>query len=177
MSGPAVEPCSLAEAKLFLRVDHTQEDALIEALVRSARTTVEALTGRALITRRVIESRDAWGGLGVSLALGPLVTLHAVRVAQSGAWVEANSATILTDAEAHPPRLRFTQFPPAPTRALGGIELEYSAGYGESAAAIPAPLRQAVLVLTAQLYADREGADSAGDVVHGLVAPYARVRL
>lgn len=41
-------PVSLTEAKLFLRVEHEAEDALIQALIDAARTRVEGETGLTL---------------------------------------------------------------------------------------------------------------------------------
>ena len=51
MTAPAAEPLSLADAKVFLRVEHDADDAIITSLIASARNHVEALTCCGLITQ------------------------------------------------------------------------------------------------------------------------------
>lgn len=48
---PAVEPLTLVEAKAFLRVDGSDEDALISAMIKSARQAVEKASGLHMITQ------------------------------------------------------------------------------------------------------------------------------
>lgn len=55
-TAPNEEPISLAEAKAFLRVDASAENALITSLIIAARRFVEKNTGRALIT----QTWDLW---------------------------------------------------------------------------------------------------------------------
>jgi uncharacterized phiE125 gp8 family phage protein len=51
ITAPAVEPLTLAEAKLYLRVDATTENSLITGMIVSARQMVETYTRRALATQ------------------------------------------------------------------------------------------------------------------------------
>ncbi len=49
LTGPALEPVSLADVKAHLRIDGDDEDALLTAAIVSARVHVEAATRRVLI--------------------------------------------------------------------------------------------------------------------------------
>lgn len=173
---PASEPLSLAEAKLFLRVDHDAEDDLISALVVAAREAVEAYARRALITRRVVETKDQWcfDALdAVRLQLAPVATLHEVRV--SGDVIAAE--TYALDAAHDPPRLRFGAPPPSPAHAVAGIEVEYDAGYGADADDVPEALRQAVRLALAAAYEDRHGDVALPEAARALIGPFRTLHL
>lgn len=46
---PSLEPITLADAKSYLRLDDTAEDALVSDLIVAARQGVECATGRSLL--------------------------------------------------------------------------------------------------------------------------------
>jgi len=176
---PAQEPLSLAEAKTYLRVDHTDEDDLIGELIKSARQRVEALTGRALITRRVVEVRDYWPCASQhALPVSPVTEAHEIRLIDANGVAEIlPSADWYADLKSDPARLvSLKGIWPRQKRDAGGIEIEFSAGYGEDPGDAPEPLRQAIRELTAQAYEGR-GEEPAPLSVQALLAPYVRGRL
>jgi uncharacterized phiE125 gp8 family phage protein len=59
------EPLSLADAKLFLHIDHTVDDTLISDLIRAARKHVETVTGKRLVTQIWRLVLDQWPEDGV----------------------------------------------------------------------------------------------------------------
>jgi len=186
-AAPAVEPVSLAEAKAHLRVDETVEDALINSLILAARLHVERALDMALIEQSWSLYLDAWPEeRAVSLPLGPVMTVDAVRVhnAVDEAVTLSPSAyvvdTVSRDARIVP-RDGLTW--PQPGRAANGVEIAFTAGFGASAANVPQILRQAILLLIAHWYQEREpialgqSALAIPHMVSDLIAPYRQVRL
>ena len=53
LSDTIAEPITLAEAKNYLRVDYNEDDALIEALITSARVRLEQYAGVAMTQRNL----------------------------------------------------------------------------------------------------------------------------
>lgn len=190
---PAVEPVALAEAKERLRVEHGDADALITELIVAARERVEALTGRALITRRVRETRDDWAEGGrlaahggqFRLGIAPIGTVHHVKTyAADDAATTFDAVNYAVDAISIPARLalRGGGVWPTPGRRVAGIEIEYDAGYGADAGAVPHALREAVLLFVADAYETRTSVERLAGAeppraVHALLAPFAPMRL
>lgn len=178
---PASEPVSLAEAKLFLRVDHNAEDSLIETLIAAAREAVEAAIGCALLTRRVRESLDIWRREAVSgavLGLGPVTDVIAVRLlTDSGSQSVLDPDRYRLEGQRDRPRLVFASGVPATLRSVGGIEIEYDCGFADDAAELPVALRLAVLQIVASLYELRQGEAPIPETARAMMRPFAPARL
>ncbi|HZT26086.1 MAG TPA: head-tail connector protein [Pseudolabrys sp.] len=156
LTAPPVEPLSLDETRAFLRVDTTDDDAVIAALIAGARIHVEVATRRALITQTWRLAFDAWPADGrLQVLPAPLQSLAAARVYDSG-----NVAQPL-DLQGFVPDLGASALlfapwaVPAPGRGAAGIELDVVCGYGGAAADVPEPLRQAIRLLVAHWYENR----------------------
>ncbi|MFZ0353176.1 MAG: head-tail connector protein [Pseudolabrys sp.] len=156
LTGPAVEPLSLDEAKTFLRVEHSDDDQVIGALIASARMHVEAQAKIALLTQNWRMVFDCWPHHGrIVVRPGPLRALSAVRV------YDINSNPHIVDTQAFVPdfgvsTLAFMPWAlPVPGRIAAGIELDVAIGFGDAAADVPEPLRQAIRLLVAHWYENR----------------------
>jgi|SRR5215475_2108611 len=80
LTGPAIEPLSLSEAKAFLRVEHSEDDQVISALIAGARTHIETQSQVALITQAWRIVLDCWPQRGrIVVRPGPFKSLHAAR--------------------------------------------------------------------------------------------------
>lgn len=181
LAAPAAEPITLAEAKLYLRVEHADDDALITALIAAARTHVETRTRRALITQTWRFVFDRWPRDGrLSLARAPAREIVAARVYDNEDVAHAvDVQTFVVDKAAAPAVLGFAPWAvPDPGRSIAGIEIDVAFGYGAAAADVPEPLRHAIKLLLAHWYENRGATAGAGETVpmvadvEALIAPY-----
>jgi uncharacterized phiE125 gp8 family phage protein len=176
LTPPEAEPLSLADAKNFLRVEHDADDELIAALVAAARGEVELATRRVLMTQtwRIVLHRWPASRRVVS-PVNPLRTLEAVRVFEADGEAEAiATADFVLDTASVPGLIDVSRAnAAAPGRALAGIELDVTAGYGD-ADDVPAPLVHAIRLLVARSYEhrDRVVTDALPDAVAKLIAPF-----
>ncbi|MEO0880308.1 MAG: head-tail connector protein [Pseudomonadota bacterium] len=178
---PAGEPISLDDLKAHLRVAHTDEDPLIAALGVAARQSVEVRAGLALTTQQWRLSLDAAPARPVYLPMRPLISVEAVTV------VGPNDSVI------HPPagtfdivtglsgRIVRTGVWPRPAKAAGGVRIDFTAGWS-SVDAVPAGILQAIRLLTAHFYENREAASvertfAIPQTVDALLAPFREARL
>ncbi len=187
ITGPALEPVSLQEAKDHLRVDLADEDVLIASLISAARIHIEQWLSRALITQSWSYIADAWpADLTVTLPIAPVQVVSEVRVIGLNDNIQIiPGSDYFLDAVSDSARLlrRIGAPWPNPGRVANGIEIDFVAGYGAAASDVPQPLRQAVLLLVAHWFERREPVELGSALetvpmtVGGLLAPYRSVRL
>lgn len=194
---PAAEPVSLAEAKLHLRVDFDEDDALIQALISAARQAAEMLTQRQLVTARWRMVLDSFPGCGLmGVPAGQTFTLpgHAILIPKSplqsvveiryldmaGVSQVMPSAHCTVDKACEPARITpvFGQIWPVALPQIGAVSVTFDAGYG-GAADVPEGLKSWIKLRLGSLYAHREEVASMArgridplPFVDGLLDPY-----
>jgi len=170
---PGAEPVTLAEAKAQLKVDTTDDDALIARLIGAARARAEWHTGRALITQSWIQWLDCWTS-PVEIMLPPLIAVTAVTAYagdDSPAVLEASRYFV--DAVSQPGRIVLDCVPPANLRRRNAVAIAFDAGYGDAADDVPPAIRAAILQMVADLYAHRGDAPAEpSGAAQALLAPY-----
>ncbi len=181
VAGPTVEPVSLAEMRAYLRLDSDDggaEDALIGALLASARATIEAATRRLLAPGRYRIVLTAWPADGfLPLPLSPLVAVARAGLvdAQGDVTDLAPGLVRLGPDPVEAPGLRVP--PDAPSLRARAALVEVSAGYGGDGPPIPPALAQAIRLLAAHGFEHRGDTAAPPPPVAALVEPLRRLRL
>jgi uncharacterized phiE125 gp8 family phage protein len=185
VNGPAIEPVALADAKQWLKLETSDDDDVVGALITAARLMVEAQIRRMLITQTWRLIYDCWpNGRLIKIPLAPFQSLAAMRVFDANGAAQTVSASFYyVDAAPDTARIIFGAPPPMPARAAAGIEIDVVVGYGAIPASVPEPLRQAIRTLVTDWYENRgdagpdDPANALPSSVRALVAPYQRPRL
>lgn len=157
---PNAEPFSTAEAKAHLRLETTADDTYVDTLVKAAREYTEKLTWRALInqTWELVLSSGFPSSDFIELPKGSLVSVTSVTyLDQDGATQTLNAATYEVDTKSPRGRviLKDGEQWPATKDRWNSVTVTYVAGYGAGGAQVPNALKQAMLLLIAQMYEHR----------------------
>lgn len=177
---PTIEPVSVAEMRMHCRIDHTDEDEYLAALIVAARMWCEDYCRRSFITRTIELKRPKFDE-SMDLPRGPVQSVTSVQYQdQDGAtqtlstdtWqyvgdpvmarvvVRSGKAWPVTNVEEHP------------------VAITYVTGYGDASADVPMTIRQAIKMMVAQLYEYREPIVTGTSIAHvpmaveSLLSPY-----
>jgi len=169
ITGPTVEPLTLAEARDQLRIDGEDEDTLLAGLIQAAREWAEAFTRRALITQTWELVLNTWPtGDRFSLPLPPLQSVTSIKYTDiDGDEATFSSASYIADTDHTPGRIVLKNgysWPAVTLREVSGIRVRFVAGYGAAAADTPQVIRQAMLLVVGHLYENREDTVATGNL-------------
>lgn len=191
----ASEPLTLEEAKAWLKVDHNDEDTLIQLLITTARERCEAITGLSLMIQQWVAylpywpmqpQEDWWDGVhegafawqiaqAIPLRHGPIRQIDDFTLFD----VDGNGSSYpvehyLLDKARNLLALKSSAPTPKGERVVNPIEITYTTGYDT----VPGSIKAGLLKLIAHLYEHRgdESNRIPADVL-GLWQPYSRIKV
>lgn len=164
---PAVEPVTLNEAKAHMRVDGTDEDSLIEQLIKVARRWCEKYQRRAYITQTWELWLDGWpqDAAGNSsdyiyIPRPPLQSVSSVKYYDTDdVEYTLDGADYFVDDKSEPGRIVLAygkSWPSTTLRPANGICVTFVTGYGNTGDDVPGEVKQAILLLVAHWFEHRE---------------------
>lgn len=160
----ALNPVPIRELAAHLRLaqgfnDDGSEDALLDLYLRNATAVIERRTATALVERPYLLQTACWDRRGhLHLPVGPVTTIDSIRYIRPGSTID-----LTEDDWRLEPGTRRQRLTGPSGRALrmlphGALaEIAFTAGYGPSWNEVPDDLRQAVILLAAHCYENREG--------------------
>ncbi len=136
----------------------TQEETMLETLTTVARKSAEEYLQRSLITQTWECVLDKWPGDPFTLFRGPVQSVTSITYYDTDDTAATLDMSVyFVDTYGGRIGLKYSQIWPATTlRPIAGVVVEFVAGYGDAAADVPEPIRQAILLLAAHMYEHRE---------------------
>lgn len=166
ITAPKAEPITVAEAKTFLKITHTQEDELLPHLITTARQIAETYTRRKFMTQRLISilpffpNHQKKEGLQRVWSTGDRYALFLPRgpvqqVIEVERISDEGEASPLSYHGYHVNMNRDPTLLVVDDRSGWGVRVTYDVGYGNAAGDVPAPVRQVLLQMVAEMYHNR----------------------
>lgn len=159
---PTVEPVTLSEAKAHLRVDATEDDAYITALIAAAREWCEQYLDRTLVNTQWTMRLDSFP-YEIELPRPPVATSGTATTVTLTYTLGDDSTATLSASEY---RVDRTSTPGVVRQLRAGswpgnlddynaVGVTWWAGYGASGTSVPASIRHAMLMLVGHWYEAR----------------------
>jgi uncharacterized phiE125 gp8 family phage protein len=152
ITGPSEEPVTLAKAKAHLRIDHDDENALIEDWIKSARELAEAHTGRRFVTQQVRVTLGAFPCDPddiIRLPVGPVASVDSLTYTDEAGATQTLAADVEYQAwlDHNPPLLAppaYESWPATKGGALKAVTVTFTVG--TAVADVPGSVATAILL-------------------------------
>jgi uncharacterized phiE125 gp8 family phage protein len=184
-SAPGLEPVSVEEAKLHLRLQIDDDNAALGRLIAAARQYLEGICWRAFIHQTWDLYLDEFPDEDIELAKGTLSSVTSITYVDDDGNTQTLATTeYLVDAKREPGRiaLAYGKSWPSTREQYNAVAVRFVVGYGALASSVPDAIKQAILILVADLYGNR-ASEVIGTIsaeirfsAHQLVAPYRLMR-
>jgi uncharacterized phiE125 gp8 family phage protein len=158
-TAPVNEPWTLAEVKSYLKIDDSNEDSMLNTLIKGARMVAESYLNQGLITQTVTEKLDKLGNPTIYLSVSPVLAVSSFQYANSENTTATFAATdYVVDTFSKPARLNLGYGKTWPTLYgnINDVTITYTVGYGTESSAVPFQIRQAILLMVADTYENRQ---------------------
>lgn len=173
-SAPAATVVSSDEAKAHLRVEHTADDTYIAALIGAAEAMIDGPSGIgvAMVTQTWAMALDGFLPLPLYLPLWPVQAVTGITYVDQDGQPQTVDPQLYQFAKGNPAVIDLAPGAalPAVRRQLNAATVTFVAGFGDTAADVPADLRHAALLMIGHLYENRE---AVGAIRHELPLGYA----
>lgn len=168
ITGPTVEPLTLVETRLHLKLDATgsplshPDDSLVNNLIKAARMHLDGRHGRlsrALITQTWELVLDKFPDNDIRIPLAPLISITSIKYDDPNAVEQTVvSSNYVVDVVSSfgwvVPIVGFSW--PVPLDTINAVRIRFIAGFGPAASDVPEPIRQAMLLMIGNWYENRE---------------------
>lgn len=158
---PAIEPITLAEAKLHARITSTADDAALASYIGVARQAAEDVLNRGLLTQTWKLTLSSFADRIWLPMAAPLQSVSSVKYYDSDGTLQTLASTYYdTDTVSRPAALVRAANQSWPSlqsdRRTGRVEITYVVGW-TAASLVPQRIRQGIRMYVAYLDADRDG--------------------
>ena len=175
-TAPAVEPITASELKLHSRIDTDADDARIATMITAARQYIENITGHQAITATYTLSMDGFPTSDfIELPYSPLQSVTSVTY-----YDTSNASTVFSSGSYVVDKPHDAYGRIYVDRSIGwpstydrrnSVVIVYKSGYGDTSGSTPERIKQAIYLLAAHWYENREASVigvSVADLPHGV---------
>lgn len=158
ITAPTTYPVTLAEAKLHCKIDSTDDDALVTALITAATEVCEQKLGRAIMAQTWELTLDAFPDY-IELTRTPVQSITSLKYIDTAGAEQTLGSGLYAFAQDD---FGFARVDPVyggewPTTRdqINAVALRYVAGY-TNAAAVPEGIKQWIKLMISTMYENRE---------------------
>lgn len=159
ITAPTTEPIDTLTAKGHLRVDHSDDDDLIDGFVTSAREQCEHILGRSIMPQTWELVLDAFpSDNDIELLYPSIIAITSIKYVSADTLLEVSLAPdqYVLDKDSEPGWLLPANGSwPATADVANAVRIRYTAGYAD-AASVPASIKNWIKLAVGVWYRNRE---------------------